>query len=135
MDPVIAKCGNRCDLCPLFRENFTPERAAAINRGIYKYHHDGKGPPPHYSRGCDGCLSDGHLARQNCAIRACVLKKGMRTCAECPQLYCGLLEHDMAVIEGALAKHRAGLPAADFEQFFRPFLIRGALGKLRAKPR
>ncbi len=131
MQPVIARCGNRCDLCPLFRGNFTAASAAAVNRGIYRYHHDGEGPKPHYAHACDGCLSDGRLARPGCAIRACVLGKGYATCAECPHLYCDLLERDMVVIEGALAKHRDDLDAADFDLFFRPFLIREALGHLR----
>ncbi len=131
MEPVIARCGNRCDLCPLFRENFSAGRAAAINEGIYKYHHDARGPRPHYARGCDGCLSNGYVARPDCAIRRCVLQKDLGTCAECPDLYCGLLEHDMAVIEGSLARHRDQLSGADFESFFRPFLIREQLGRLR----
>ncbi len=59
--------------------------------------------------------------------------KGYATCAECPHLYCDLLERDMAVIEGALAKHRDDLNAADFDLFFRPVLIREALGQLRGE--
>ncbi len=131
MEALIARCGNRCDLCPLFKENFTAERAAAINRGIRRYHQDGRGPEPGYSRACDGCLRDGHLARERCAIRACTLERHFTTCAQCPQLYCEFLEHDMAIIEGALAKHRDDMIPDDFDQFFRPFMIREALARLR----
>jgi hypothetical protein len=130
MEPIIARCGNRCDLCPLFKENFTPEAAPAINDALYKYHCGGEGPRPQYSRACDGCLSDGHIARQACQIRVCVIEKGFSICARCPQMYCQLLEHDMAIIEGALSQHRTALPPTDFQMFFRPFLIREALARL-----
>jgi hypothetical protein len=131
MQPIIARCGNRCDLCPLFRVNFRVEEAGAINEGLYRYHHQSKGPRPHYDAACDGCLSDGDVARQGCSIRACVVEKGLSTCALCPDMYCELLEKDMAVIEGALSQQRASMPQADFDRFLRPFLNREALAHLR----
>jgi len=131
MQPIIARCGNRCDLCPIFRDNFTSEQAGAINEGLYKYHHRGEGPRPHYTVPCDGCLGDRHVAREGCLIRACVIKKSFANCARCPQMYCQLLEEDMAVIEGSLSQHRGAIPETDFEKFFRPFLIREALAHLR----
>jgi hypothetical protein len=124
-------CGNRCDLCLLYRDNFKGEEIAAVNDALYRYHHGAEGPRPHYDLPCDGCLSNGHIAREGCAIRACVVEKRFATCASCPQMYCQLLESDMAVIEGALSKHGATIPTADFERFFRPYLIREALAKLR----
>jgi hypothetical protein len=131
MQPVIARCGNRCDLCPLFHGNFRAEEVSTINEGLYKYHHRGKGPRPQYEAGCDGCLSDGYGARQGCRIRACAIENGLSTCSRCPQLYCELLEKDMAIIEGALAQEGASLPLSDFDRFFRPFLNREALARLR----
>jgi len=127
MDPIIARCGNRCDLCPLFKGNFNADWASAINEAIYKYHHRGQGPRPHYTVACDGCLSDGYRPRANCPIRACANDKSFGNCASCPEMYCQLLEDDMAVIEGALSTHAPAMPQADFERFFRPFLIREAL--------
>jgi ribosomal protein S27AE len=37
----------------------------------------------------------------------------------------------MAIIEGALTRHGHDMPAEDFDRFFRPFLIREALARLR----
>jgi hypothetical protein len=70
MQSVFAKCGNRCDLCPLFADNFNSDTIQAINNGLYKYHHGGEGPAPNYARACDGCLSDGYIAREGCSIRS-----------------------------------------------------------------
>ena len=131
---LTAPCGNRCDLCPLYVDNFNPEEASAINDGLYKYHYGGRGPRPQYTAGRDGCRSEGTLARAGCAIRDCVIEQGFLSCAECPELTCQLLEADMAVIESALCQHRDSLPPADFDRFFRPFLIRETLARLRLKP-
>ncbi len=133
MKPIVARCGNRCDLCPLFKENFAAGQAAEINAALYKYHQNGRGPMPHYERGCDGCLGDGYVSRERCAIRACALERRLTTCAQCPDMYCQLLEHDMNIIETALSQHRAAMSSQDFDRFFRPFLTRETLARLRAK--
>ena len=133
MQEITARCGNRCDLCPLYKENFSPAEAEAINDRLYKYHHVGEGPRPHYTRGCDGCLSKGYVAREGCAIRACVTSRGFATCADCGELFCGLLEADMAVVEEALDRHGPAMPQEDYDKYFRPFLIRKVLLQLRAE--
>ncbi len=131
--PITARCGNRCDLCPLFRENFNPGEAPAVNAALFKYHCGSTGPRPRHSRGCDGCLGQGHLARERCPIRACAIGRGFSTCARCPEMYCRLLEHDMAIIEEALSRHGATLSLGEFDAYFRPFLIREALAELRRR--
>ncbi len=131
MSEIIARCGNRCDLCPLFSENFSAAEAGPINKALYKYHHGGVGSPPRYARACDGCLGSGYVAREGCGIRRCVQAKGLGTCAECEGLFCSLLETDIAVVEGALAKHRKTMPKQDYERYFQPFMIRQMLLDLR----
>jgi hypothetical protein len=131
MKPIVARCGNRCDLCPLFTDNFAFEEAAKINAGLYKYHHASCGPQPHHVRGCDGCLGEGYVARARCAIRACALERQLATCAQCSDMYCELLEHDMNIVEAALTRHKEEMSQWDFDRFFRPFLIREALARLR----
>ncbi len=133
MEEIIAKCGNRCDLCPLYKGNFSAMEAEKVNAMLYKYHQGSQGPPPRYSRGCDGCLAEGYRPRQDCKIRECGIAKRLSTCADCPDLFCGLLEADMAVVEGSLARHGAGMPPEDFGRYFRPFMIREMLTALRRR--
>ena len=132
MQEITARCGNRCDLCPLYEKNFSPDEAEVINDRLYKYHHAGEGPHPRYTRGCDGCLSGGYVAREGCKIRECVTTKGLTTCAECEELFCELLEADMTIVEGALSHHNGEMSQEDYERYFRPFLIRERLTTLRA---
>lgn len=129
---MVARCGNRCDLCPLFKDNFSPDHAEAVNNLLFKYHHGGEGPRPHYTRGCDGCLSDGYVAREGCEIRHCATTRRISTCADCRNLFCSILESDMAVIEGALTRFGSSLSQDDYERYFRPFMIRNRLTALRS---
>lgn len=131
MQPIIAKCGNRRDLCPLYKENFSPTEVEAINGQLYKYHHDSRGPRPCHSRGCEGCLVDGYRPRQECRIRQCAMTRQLPTCADCPDLFCRLLDADMAVAEGSLARYGEGMPPEDFARYFKPFMIRERLTLLR----
>jgi Protein of unknown function (DUF3795) len=133
MQMIFAKCGNCCDLCPLYKENFSASDADLINAGHYKYHHAGQGPHPNYAQACDGCLSDGYVARKNCCIRECVTNKAFATCAECDQLFCSLLKADMEVIEGARARYATTMSKEDYEKYFRPFLTRETLLNLRSQ--
>jgi hypothetical protein len=46
-------------------------------------------------------------------------------------MYCQRLEDDMAIIEGALSRPGDSIPREDFDTFFRPFLIRKTLARVR----
>jgi hypothetical protein len=133
MQGIVAKCGNRCDQCPLYVGNFSVAESDELNAGLYKYHHNNSGTPPHYQRACDGCLSGGYIARQDCPIRECVDQRGLQTCAECEELFCDLLEADMQIIEGAVARYGGHISPEDYNQYLKPFLIRETLTRLRSE--
>jgi len=132
MPDIMARCGNRCHLCPLYKDNFSLATSETVNLALYKYHHNSQGPQPHYNLACDGCLSDGQVAREGCRIRECALRKAFATCAECDDLFCSLLEADMGIVEDALARHISTIPSEDYDSYFRPFLIRQVLSDLRS---
>lgn len=131
MSAIYARCGNRCDLCPLYAGNLQAIGCRRVNEGLLKYHQQGMGTPPSYSRPCDGCLSAGYVAREDCPIRNCANSRGLATCASCGELFCHLLVHDMAIIEGAVERYRGSISQEDYDRFLRPFLIRDALSRLR----
>ncbi len=133
MQEIIARCGNRCDLCPLYQDNFSQADAPEINNLVYRCHNAGKGPKPRYTPGCEGCLGDGYVAREGCEIRNCVNTHQFSTCADCERLFCDLLEADLAVVEGALRDRRMDMSQIDYQKYFRPFLIREKLTALRKR--
>ena len=127
---IVARCGNRCDLCPLYRDNITRIGREAANRGIYRYHQRERGKAPDFGP-CDGCLSEGETVRRGCRIRACANGKVLPSCAHCADLFCGLLEADMVIVESAMRDFGGTMPAADYRWFVQPFLIRALLTSLR----
>lgn len=133
LQPVLARCGNRCDLCPLYRENFNRIGAERINSGLFKYQQRGTGTPPRFDRECDGCLSGGYIARQDCPIRTCTAQRQLPNCAGCADLFCDLLEADMKVIESAVRDFKGAISAEDFDLFLEPFLIRSRLAEMRTQ--
>ena len=135
MQGALGKCGNRCDLCPLYVENFTAGDAGRINALLHRYHQGGMGTPPQYTRGCDGCPSEGYIARVDCPIRQCADRGRLETCAPCEDMFCELLEEDMQIIEGAVARWGDKIPQEDFDRYLKPFLVRATLSRLRLERR
>ncbi len=61
MEPILTRCGYRCDLCLAYRPNIEehPENQQALSDGWHKYF--GFRIPP-AAICCDGCMSpDSHL--------------------------------------------------------------------------
>ncbi len=135
MPMIIAKCGNRCDLCPLYVENYSAIGWEKINNSLYKYHQQNTGAPPHHTQPCDGCLSVGYVARKDCRIRKCANSRSLDTCAECEELFCSLLKEDMKIIECAVERFRGDVPEEDFNRYLKPFLIREVLLTIRSEKR
>ncbi len=52
MEPILSKCGNRCDLCPAYHKNIDKFDKQKISDGWFKYHGLRK---PADDIGCVGC--------------------------------------------------------------------------------
>ncbi len=92
MDPIIARCGYRCDLCAA-RSDDAEVRQRLVNgwRRIY-----GNESYTAENVRCDGCLCDGRLADKNCQVRACCLDLSYENCAECDDFPCDKLNNLLA---------------------------------------
>jgi len=89
---IHSRCGNRCDLCLIYRPNVEKEDrrakvcAAWDKLGLSKY------PPAETI--CDGCLSDKEdavlLSSGACKARPCVIGRGLPHCGHCPDYPCDI---------------------------------------------
>jgi hypothetical protein len=130
---IIAGCGNRCDLCPLFIRNFKASKHDQIHLGLLRYHHDRMGARPDCRRGCDECLSGGSIARKGCPIRRCAGRGDLFSCADCARLFYQLLSADIQIMEGALPRYGCTISPADYDGFFRLFQVCEKLTQIRAE--
>ncbi len=115
--PIITRCGYRCDLCLAYKENIESEEdKQVISDGWFKYFRF-RIPPEDIS--CDGCLSpkkEPHLIDEDCPIRACVIEKGIDNCSRCEGYSCEKFE-TRAVDREDFEK----ILEEDYQKFVRPY--------------
>ncbi len=122
MNPIIVRCGYRCDLCPAYRENIHgPEDQRRTSDGWFKYF--GFRIPPEQIC-CDGCWDEWPEARRidtACPIRLCVIARGLNTCAECPELGCEPFESRTVTRQSVEQRIGAPVPPQDYRWFILPY--------------
>lgn len=127
LDKIISKCGNRCDLCPLYHGNVEKNERQKIIDGFTKYHGFTMKPD---NFDCVGCLKEGKQSRENCNIKKCCINKNVDNCAYCNEMICSLLKMDIEVIEGSL-KRNNGLLQKDYDIFYKPYEVVKNLNKIK----
>jgi len=82
MEPILTRCGYRCDLCLAYRPNVEahPSNQQKLSDGWHRYF--GFLIPPEKIV-CDGCMSEKpELIDQACPVRPCVIEQGLANCAQ-----------------------------------------------------
>ncbi|HOH21330.1 MAG TPA: DUF3795 domain-containing protein [Anaerolineaceae bacterium] len=132
MEPVLTRCGYRCDLCLAYRPNLesNPENRQILSDGWFTYF--GFRIPPEEIL-CDGCLAeDARLVDTACPVRPCVIERGLPNCAACGQYICAKLEERMVSREEVRQRMRAEIPEEDFQRFILPYENKPRLEEIRA---
>ncbi len=132
MQPILSRCGFRCDLCLAYRPNVEaqPENRRALSDGWEKYF--GFRIPPEEIV-CDGCWSEhGRLLDQACPVRPCVADKALPSCAECDEYACERLRQRLVDADELAARAGAPIAPEDRERFIRPYENKRRLEQLRA---
>jgi hypothetical protein len=120
MDPIIAKCGYRCDLCLIHEANLKGEEdKRRMSEALAKYY--ACQLAPEMIRPCRGCAGAEEPPDKECQVFPCVREKGMENCGQCPQFGCDTLRTRMDVVEECLRKH-PDISEEDYRLFFLPYL-------------
>lgn len=133
MEPIITKCGYRCDLCLAYKPNLEkhPESKQILSDGWYTYFGFRIPPEDIY---CDGCLSmDGRQIDSSCPVRPCVIERGISNCAFCDEYICEKLETRIVSFQDIQERFEQPIPEADRAQFIRPYENEKRLKKIRFK--
>jgi len=132
MDPILSRCGYRCDLCLAYKPNIEahPENALKLSDGWFKYF-GFRIPAEKIS--CDGCLSTtGETLDIGCPVRPCVIARELNNCAYCPDYACEKLQERLVTIEDMQTKAGHVISKADRTHFILPYENRQRLEALRA---
>lgn len=128
MEPILAKCGYRCDLCPAFEANLKSEQdKKRLSKALARYYSCRVRPEEIHP--CKGCQAATEAPDKDCQVYPCVVRRGLENCGQCPQFGCDKLKTRMDVVEECLAKH-SDVSNEDYRRFFRPYLSRAALTQI-----
>ena len=135
MDPILTRCGYRCDLCLAYRPNVekNPANQQKLSDGWFKYF--GFRIPPE-SIICDGCLAENpKLIDKACPVRPCVIERGLENCAQCEDYACDKLAQRLVVREDIQQKAGGPITEDDYQCFIRPYENKLRLEAIRASKR
>jgi hypothetical protein len=135
MEPLLTRCGYRCDLCLAYRPNVErhPENGQKLSAGWHQYF--GFYLPPE-AICCDGCLAENpHLIDETCPVRPCVIQHALDNCAQCEQYICEKLVERLVVLEEVQARVGVQIPAEDYQCFLRPYENKKRLESFRSSKR
>ncbi len=91
-EKIFSKCGNRCDLCLIYRPNVEKEDRRIEICDVWKKIWDGFSPNPDTVI-CDGCCNESEqveLFSPNCEVRKCVMDRKIAYCGLCDQYPCSI---------------------------------------------
>lgn len=133
MEPILTRCGFRCDLCLAYRPNVErdPANQQRLSDGWFTYF--GFRIPPEEIV-CDGCMSNGadiRLLDTACPVRPCAMEKRLDNCAQCEDYGCERLRQRLIVYEEVRGRIGAEIPEDDRRRFILPYENKRRLDTLR----
>jgi len=127
MEPIIAKCGYRCDLCPAYEANLkSDDDKKKMCEAWSKYL--GSNVEADMITICQGCLKGG--GDPDCAVRKCAQDKNLANCAHCEDFDCETLKNKMDFVTNAV-KDPSTIPEDDYKIYIKPFHGRENLLEVR----
>jgi len=132
MQPILTRCGYRCDLCLAYRPNVekNPSDQQMLSNGWFKYFGFHILPENII---CDGCMSvNPKLIDQSCPVRPCVIDRGLENCAQCEEYLCGRLAQRLVVYEEVQERVGQAISDSDFRCFILPYENGKRLAGIRA---
>jgi Protein of unknown function (DUF3795) len=133
MEQIVARCGFKCDECMAYvANNHSYDDQVKVASAWSKYF--GLEVPADKLR-CNGCrgerCADHNLPEASCPISACVVERGMNTCADCIDFPCEKMESRMKGVEEVIARFRAGLARGEYDEYIAPYDSRKTLNEIR----
>ena len=121
MEPILTRCGYRCDLCLAYKPNIEDNLSnqQKLSDGWYQYFGFRLLPE---AICCDGCMAENpELIDKSCPVRPCVMAKGLDNCAGCEQYICERLQERLVVYEEVKKRVSGEIPEDDYRCFIQPY--------------
>ena len=131
MQPILTRCGYRCDLCLAYKPNIKqhPENGQKLSDGWHKYFGFRLSASEIC---CDGCMAENpKLIDQNCPVRPCVIERELENCSQCEDYVCDRLKQRLVTYDGVKQRVTDEIPKDDYGCFIRPYENKRRLDALR----
>ena len=131
MQPIMTRCGYRCDLCLAYKPNVqnNPSNRQKLSDGWYKYFGFRLSPEQIC---CDGCMATNpKLIDQSCPVRPCVIERGLDNCSQCELYICEKLTQRIVAYEEVRKRIDAEIPKDEYLCFIQPYENKRRLDALR----
>ncbi|MBN1805350.1 MAG: DUF3795 domain-containing protein [Sedimentisphaerales bacterium] len=128
MEPIISKCGYRCDLCPAYETNLKSDAdKQRMSDAWEKY--CGFEVPAEAIKSCAGCAAGG--GDETCTVRPCATEKNLDNCAHCEQFGCDKLKQKIDFVEQNVKVKLSDIPEENYNLFIKPFISKECLNEIR----
>jgi hypothetical protein len=133
MEPILTRCGYRCDLCLAYKPNVlkNPSNRQKLSDGWYRYFGF---RIPESEICCDGCMSENpSLIDSGCPVRPCVIEGGLANCSQCEEYICDRLTQRIVLYDEIKEQVNGEIPEGDYASFIKPYENKDRLDSLRSR--
>jgi hypothetical protein len=132
-NPILTKCGYRCDLCLAYKPNVEKiDRRTILSDGWFELYGFRIQPSEIICEGCVSC-DNPKLIDKNCPVRPCVDLKGIKNCAFCDEYICDKLKQRIVNKEDLESKLNRKLSNNEYENYVKPYESKNRLDQIRKK--
>ncbi|MBN2146551.1 MAG: DUF3795 domain-containing protein [Anaerolineales bacterium] len=121
IEPILTRCGYRCDLCLAYRPNvaLNPANQEKLSDGWFKYFGFRLDPSAIL---CDGCMAENpELIDAACPVRPCVIARGLENCARCEEYACEKLRERLVILDEVSQRIGVEILEDDYLCFIAPY--------------
>jgi len=121
MEPILTRCGYRCDLCLAYKPNVEahPANQQKLSDGWFLYFGFRIKPADIV---CDGCMSEKPiLIDKHCPVRPCVIIRKLDNCSSCSAYVCDKLGERIVEFNDVQSRVDREIPDDDYVCFIRPY--------------
>jgi len=131
---IIARCGFKCNLCLIYRDNLKKDERnrQKFRDGLEKYYGEKLALEECY---CDGCMTDDSdnpvRITTDCKVRPCAIARGVENCGYCDRYPCPVVEKKF--IDRGKVEEKYGGPISEdaYRLFIMPYESRQVLDRIR----
>jgi hypothetical protein len=130
---ILTRCGYRCDLCLAYKDNINKDDQREFLSDTWHKIYGFRIPASEIY--CDGCITSNdtniQLIDKTCAVRPCVIEKGIENCSQCDDYTCDKFNQRRVVYEELIKDNNISVSRKEYSRCIKPYENEKRINKLR----